>query len=55
MKTGLIKKVIAVVSVAVLAMSAIGCGSAANKESGNSAAKTEGTSLESIKSKGKLL
>lgn len=53
MKTGLLKKVISVAAAAVMAISIVGCGNSATKDAGSDTAS--GTSLESIKSKGKLV
>ena len=51
MKNGIIKKLIAVAAVATIAISMVGCGSNAKKESTNS----NTSALEAIKSKGKLV
>ena len=51
MKNGIIKKIVAVAAVATIAISMVGCGSSAKKESANSNV----SALESIKSKGKLV
>jgi polar amino acid transport system substrate-binding protein len=51
MKAGIIKKLMAVVAVTTIAISMVGCGSSAKKESANSNV----TALEAIKSKGKLV
>jgi ABC-type amino acid transport substrate-binding protein len=51
MKSGIIKKIVAVAAVATIAISMVGCGSSTKKESTNSNA----SALEAIKSKGKLV
>lgn len=51
MKNTIIKKLVAVAAVATIAISMVGCGSSAKKESASSNA----SSLEAIKSKGKLV
>ena len=51
MKNGIVKKLIAVAAVSTIAISMVGCGSNAKKESASS--KT--SALEAIKSKGKLV
>ncbi|EKQ58087.1 MULTISPECIES: transporter substrate-binding domain-containing protein [unclassified Clostridium] len=53
MKKSLIKRVAAALAVGVLALGIAGCGS--GKAEGNKDAKSDGISLESIKSKGKLV
>jgi ABC-type amino acid transport substrate-binding protein len=51
MKVGIVKKLIAFVAVSTIAISMVGCGSNAKKESASSNTST----LEAIKSKGKLV
>lgn len=51
MKSGIIKKLVAVVAVATIAIGMVGCGSTAKKET----AKADASALEAIKSKGKLV
>ena len=51
MKSGIVKKLVAVVAVATIAISMVGCGSSAKKESATSNA----SALDTIKSKGKLV
>ena len=51
MKVGIVKKLIAFVAVSTIAISMVGCGSNAKKESASSNA----SALEAIKSKGKLV
>ena len=51
MKAGIVKKLIAVVAISTIAISMVGCGSNAKKESNSS--KT--SALDTIKSKGKLV
>jgi len=57
MKKGIIKKLLAVVTVSTIAISMVGCGSGTTteKKEGNSAPAAKSTSLESIKAKGKLV
>ena len=52
MKNGIIKKLVAVAAVATIAISMVGCGSSAKKESTNS---NTSSAIEAIKSKGKLV
>lgn len=51
MKSGIIKKIVAVVAVATIAISVVGCGSSAKKESTNSTT----TAIDAIKAKGTLV
>lgn len=51
MKNGIVKKIIAIAAVSTIAISIVGCGNNAKKESTSSNA----SALESIKSKGKLV
>ena len=57
MKSGLLKKVVSIAAAAVMAISIVGCGNNASKDasSAGNSKQTSGTSLESIKSKGKLV
>ncbi|AQR97872.1 ABC transporter substrate-binding protein [Clostridium saccharoperbutylacetonicum] len=58
MKIGVIKKLIAVVAVTTLAIGMVGCGNTEKKDTGNAGTgttKTAGSTLEAIKSKGKLV
>jgi len=51
MKSGIVKKIVAVAAVATIAISMVGCGSSTKKESANSSA----SAIDTIKSKGKLV
>ena len=51
MKSGIVKKIVAVAAVATIAISMVGCGSSTKKESANSNA----SAIDTIKSKGKLV
>lgn len=57
MKKGIIKKLMAIAAVATIAIGMVGCGAGttAEKKEGNAAPAAKATTLESIKSKGKLV
>ena len=57
MKKGIVKKLIAIAAITAIAIGMVGCGSGTTteKKEGNAAPATKSTTLEAIKSKGKLV